>query len=302
MNTTASIELPALVVDAEVVDPMGRADAERLDKRIRLLVGTINDNLDKLYELVEQAKAGAIHKALDYPSWTAYVADTIKIQVRLDRGQRRELVGYLSGEGMSQRAIADVVGVDQKTVSNDLRRPGEENSSPEPELVDAGVFFDDDQEAADCSAMAEVSDDDFDSVLADARSQDDLSRENVARLSRERVDDKNAVTGRDGKTYRPKPKDDAAKQKPRRGPLTDDFRRAVSELDKAVNRLAKLAADDRFNRNQSELCGRNLGDLLRIFDRLDDDVLWRLSDGFHRHELDDPALVKRIVWGDDRVT
>jgi hypothetical protein len=289
-----------MVVDAEVIDPMDRADAERLDKRIRLLVGTINDNLDKLYELVEQAKTGQIHKALDYPSWTAWAADTIKIQVRLDRGQRRELVGYLSGEGMSQRAIADVVGVDQKTVSNDLRLAGEENSSPVPAWF--AESFGDDQDAADSWAMSAVSDDEFESVLHDARAQGDLSRENVVRLCGEQTNDKAAVTGKDGKTYRPTPKNDATKQKPRRGPITDDFRRAVSELDKAVNRLAKLAADDRFNRNQSELCGRNLVVLLGIFTRLDDDVLWRLSNGFHRHELDDPALVKRIVWGDDGVT
>ncbi len=37
----------------------------------------------------------------------------------------------LSAEGMSTRAIAPVVGADQKTVSNDLRKPREEFSSPE---------------------------------------------------------------------------------------------------------------------------------------------------------------------------
>jgi hypothetical protein len=258
---TDQLTVPALTVDAEVVDPIGRADAQRLDKRIRLLVGTINDNLAKLYELVEQAKAGEIHKALGYPSWTAYVADVFTVQVRLDRGQRRELVGYLSGEGMSQRAIADVIGVDQKTVSNDLRLPGEENSSPEPEPIDASDFFDDDQEAADCSAMADVSDHEFESVLRDARAQGDLSRENVVRLSRELTDDK-AVTGRDGKTYRPTPKNDAAKQKPRRWPITDQFRRASYDIGKAGDRIERLSADDRFGKNREALRA-NLGDLIR---------------------------------------
>jgi len=38
------------------------------------------------------------------------------------------LAALMSGKGMSQRAIAAVLDVDQKTVSNDLRS-GEENSS-----------------------------------------------------------------------------------------------------------------------------------------------------------------------------
>lgn len=52
--------------------------------------------------------------------------------VRLSIEDRREAVAELSEEGHSQRKIADVLGVDQKTVSNDLRSP-EENSSGEPE-------------------------------------------------------------------------------------------------------------------------------------------------------------------------
>lgn len=123
------------VIEAEIVTSVSRPDAERLDKRIRLLADSINNNLAKLYELVELAKVGEIHVVLGFPSWPAYIADVFGGQVRLDREQRRELVGYLSGEGMSQRAIAEVVAVDQKTVTNDLRAR-EENSSPEPAGAD----------------------------------------------------------------------------------------------------------------------------------------------------------------------
>jgi hypothetical protein len=118
------------MIDAEIVEPLDRESAERLDRRIRLLVGTIHDQIAKLYELVDKAKRGNVHEALGFSSWTAYLADVFTVDVRLKRQQRRELVSYLSGEGMSQRAIADVVGIDQKTVGNDLRR--EENSSPGP--------------------------------------------------------------------------------------------------------------------------------------------------------------------------
>jgi hypothetical protein len=95
-------------------------NARRLDQRIRLLVGSIGDNLARLHHLVEEAKQGEIHKALGFASWTAYLADALTIQVQLDREQRRELVCYLSGEGMSQRAIATAVNTSLGTVNQDL--------------------------------------------------------------------------------------------------------------------------------------------------------------------------------------
>jgi hypothetical protein len=115
--------------DTEVIEPVSRDVAERLDNRMRLLVGTINDNITKLYELVQEAKRGDVHAALGFPSWPAYLADVFTVQVRLEPGQRRELVGYLSGEGMSDRTIADVIGVSDTTVLRDRRASHE---APEP--------------------------------------------------------------------------------------------------------------------------------------------------------------------------
>jgi hypothetical protein len=109
-----------LVLDAEIAEAMDHSAAERLDKRIRLLVGSIGDSLDKLHTLVDEAKRGEIHQALGFPSWPAYLADAFTIQVKLGREHRRELVAYLSGEGVSQRVITDVVGADRKTVRKDL--------------------------------------------------------------------------------------------------------------------------------------------------------------------------------------
>ena len=119
------------IVDAEVVPTLDRAAAERLDKRIRLLVGTINDSIAKLHDLVQEAKHGDAHVALGFPSWTAYLADVFTVEVRLERGARAELVGYLSGEGMSQHTIADVVGVGVGTVNRDLAASPVPNGTPE---------------------------------------------------------------------------------------------------------------------------------------------------------------------------
>jgi hypothetical protein len=49
------------------------------------------------------------------------------------------------------------------------------------------------------------------------------------------------ITGTDGKTYTNKP------TKPRRSPITDQARNAGWELRKAVERIERIAADDRFN-------------------------------------------------------
>lgn len=45
------------MLPAEVVEVMSVADAERLDKRIRLVIKNIDDNVDKLRDLIRQAKA-----------------------------------------------------------------------------------------------------------------------------------------------------------------------------------------------------------------------------------------------------
>lgn len=79
--------MTALAIDPEVVEPLDRATAQRLDKRMRLLAGTINDNIAKLYELVPEAKRGDVHRALGFPSWTAYLADVFTVQVRLEPQQ-----------------------------------------------------------------------------------------------------------------------------------------------------------------------------------------------------------------------
>ena len=53
--------------------------------------------------------------------------------VRMSIPERREAVAELADEGLTQRQIAAVVGVSQKTVSDDVR--AEQNHSPEPNPV-----------------------------------------------------------------------------------------------------------------------------------------------------------------------
>lgn len=216
------------------VDSAESSAAKRLDHRIRLLAGSIGDSLAKLHMLVEEAKQGEIHKALGFPSWTAYLADALTIQVQLGREQRRELVGYLSGEGMSQRTIADIVRVDQKTVSNDLRSTAEEFSSPENVVPITG------------------------------RDNKDYPRR--------RPDPKPRPTNACPDCGADRPSWLGGNHKcqasmPRRKPITAAFSEASYNLTKATNRLQRLAVDDRFTRNRNEL-GRNASDLIRARDAI----------------------------------
>jgi len=70
-----------LAVEAEVVEALDQAAASRIDQRIGLLVGAINDNIVKLRELVDKAKRGHGHLKTVHlfqvehrnrsPAWTA---------------------------------------------------------------------------------------------------------------------------------------------------------------------------------------------------------------------------------------
>ena len=146
----------AETVAAEVVEPMNREDAAKLDGRIRRMAKESKRHLDTLATLVDQAKAGRIHEALEYPSWTAYLADALS---ELCSGQgietRRELVAYLYDIGMSERAIAAATGASKTTVHRDLESAesqvvhnGPPDAGDEPETVTTDL-----DEADEANAM-----------------------------------------------------------------------------------------------------------------------------------------------------
>lgn len=104
-------------------------EARRLTERIRLIAGTVADNMEKLRDLVNEARDGNAYALLGYASWTAYITDLFGAEpLRLARDVRQELVAELSAQGMSNRAIAPIVGVAEGTVRNDLA--GAQNYAP----------------------------------------------------------------------------------------------------------------------------------------------------------------------------
>ena len=135
MSEIVEVDPTGVSVDLDV------AAATRLDTRIRLMAGTVRDNLIKLGELVDEAKTGQIHVALGFASWTAYLADALGGQLDLDTGSRRAVVELLAGEGMSQRAIATAVGVSQKTVDRDLDHVSHGDSREPVTGLDGKCYF-----------------------------------------------------------------------------------------------------------------------------------------------------------------
>lgn len=96
----------------EPTPTLSAEDAYRLTQRIRTAASGAREAMETLSVLVEEARAGGAHAAMGFASWTDYLSSTLGASpMRLDREQRRELVAYLAGEGMSTRAIAPIVGV-----------------------------------------------------------------------------------------------------------------------------------------------------------------------------------------------
>ena len=117
----------------EIVEPIARAEAERLTTRIRLRLDTIADNYVAVMPLIREAIERGAWSVLGYSGVSEYVSSCFgDALTHLGVEVRREVVRELTAAGMSTRAIAPVVGVDPKTVRND-QRSGGEMSPPDPE-------------------------------------------------------------------------------------------------------------------------------------------------------------------------
>jgi len=109
--------------------------AKKLDAQIRGRIKSIRSSWEELETLLARAKAGNAFRQLNFPSWTAYMADLFRdAPLELDSSDRVQAVTFLTAHGMSSRAIGSIVNVDQSTVIRDRQRaelPGDADASPE---------------------------------------------------------------------------------------------------------------------------------------------------------------------------
>ncbi len=210
---------------AQSTAPAG--DASRRRDRIKLLIGSMTTTTEKLGELLDAARAASDHASLGYASWTAYIAGEFSGSLAgLNLALRREVVGTLTETGMSTRAIAEVTDVSHSTVVRDHRQV----------VHDAPPAPDGPRPASEFKTMVSE----------------------LGAPSRRRV------TGTDGKSYSATaaaPSEPAAPPKRHRRPLPDAYRDAVYDLDKVVQRLARLHQDDRFPTNRQAVRESNRGRL-----------------------------------------
>ena len=109
------------VIEGEL--PLDKTKAEALDKKIgtavegvKKAVGDADARIVKLTDLVNEAKAGQIHVALGFASWTAYFTERVQAPV-VSLTERRNVIALLHDAGMSQRDIAKTVEVSPATVN-----------------------------------------------------------------------------------------------------------------------------------------------------------------------------------------
>lgn len=214
-----------------MIGEISRDDAERLSNRIGLRLDSMADNWAGALPLIREAIDRNAYLSLGYASHGAYVSDRFgdslsKLGVEL----RREIVRELNDAGLSTRAIAPVFGITRQMVSKDLRA-----NEVATELPPAEAFAD----------VPDLSANPLTGEVYEAGDAAHGSPEATVIVTE--THSVKTVTGLDGKTYTNTP------TAPRRTSIIDDARKAGWELRKAVERLERLQADDRFTKNKVEI-------------------------------------------------
>lgn len=253
-GAAADKKMPGEAITGRVPQTHVNGSATRRRDRIKLLLSSMIEQRDKVLDLVREAQESEDHIALGFASWTAYAAAEFgDLLAELGRDDRRLAVVALAQTGMSTRAVAGIVGTNQSTVTRDLQVM--RDASPDP-ATDEDLDDDREQDLERVpDALIDATEQEFEDALTAARANGDVSQESVVRHLPER-----RVTGLDGKCYPSSPEP----RKSRRRPLPDQYRSAVWELTKAVERLERLQADDRFAGHRAELGDRRgwmVGDL-----------------------------------------
>lgn len=194
---------------------------------------------------------GRVWIALAYDSWAEWCECELG-GLKLPAPKRREVVKELTTAGMSNRAIADTIGVAEGTVRNDrkataqdyavdperktLGQDGRERSQPQPKpaasepepVIDAEIICRD-CDGHGCETCFPADDSATDEQMCGQQ--------------------------------------EAPVQKPRRRPLEEGFFDATMRLTKAVTSLENLGNDDRLPRNKNQVA-RYRNDLIRAIDAL----------------------------------
>lgn len=205
----------------------------------RSITDQIKTGIEVVWQLVSRAYTERAWTALGYSTWDDYCTREFgSSRLRLPREERAEIVSSLRDSGLSIRAITAVTGDGFGTIQRELA--GDPNGSPD----DGAVF---DRAAEEATAIAEPETTTIDNT-GQVISETPLP----------------TITGIDGKNYPATP----TPREPRRKALPEAFNAAVYELKRSIERVSRLAADDRFTKNKDQIEAANLSDLIRVQDAL----------------------------------
>lgn len=197
----------------------------------RTITDQIKVDVEAVWELIKRAYTQLAWAALGYSSWDEYCAGEFgTCRLRLPREERTEVVSSLRESGLSLRAIASATGLGRGTVARKL--------APVPN-----------------GTPADHADPITASSLEALEAAIDRAHGDNAEIA--------PVIGMDGKRYQPKPS--PPKPVPKQRPTyRDEFYRAVFDLERLVDRFARLAIDDRFTLNRVGLNNACLRDLKKL--------------------------------------
>lgn len=236
----------------ETATQMSEQEARRLTERIRSALDRVSTAWSDLAERVGEAYERRADLALGYASWGEYAEAELCPPSQLAAEVRRELVGLLSARGMSTRAIAPVVNVTHKTVVLDRQVVPEVPPEDRTDWTPEDRAEQDDLDATDDLidfATGEIVTDLRDGTVPPSSSID--VEEQEPGPQQPPAPRPATVVGLDGKTYsRPEPNPARVS---RRRPITDQARDAGWDLRRAVERIQRIAQDDRFTPNREQV-------------------------------------------------
>lgn len=242
-----------IIETGEVVDPMGRVEAERITTRIADLLDGIADNIDQVIPLIREALTRQAWAALDYNGPSDYISERFSGALqRLSPEVRRPFAAELSAAGMSTRAIAPIVGVSSAQVKRDVAQVAHREPPAASGTTEHGLPTTDRIVGMDGKQYRRPEPKSLDEWRGEVLHQAEETGEIVP------------LTGPNSVASPGVPQS----PKPRRTPLTDSFFNGVYDLCRRVESVRKLCDDDRFPQNAEKVAQKHLNDLLQCRDLL----------------------------------
>lgn len=221
------------VKTGEVVADISAEDARTLTDRIKVTV-------ESAWQMVKQAYEVRAWAVLGYDTWDDYCTREFGTsRLKLPREERQEVVASLRDSGLSTRAIAAATGLDRKTVRKEIEVGEKGPPATPPTREPTG------EEVAAGHMLYGP-----EAFLAKQGGQEPPPLPASAPPPK--------IIGTDGKRYDVTPQ---PKAKDRRPPLTDAAQRAGWEFRKSVERLERVAVDDRFTANKEQVAAHWRGHL-----------------------------------------